>query len=290
MKNNKGSFSSSLTKPQRIINSIFLIVIFILMIIPFWNVIVMSTSTAADANAFGMKLWWRNFSLDGFRYVFEIVKLKRPLFNSLFVTITGTTIQMLLSAMAGYVLIQKDIPFKKVIMTFIMLTMMIPGDLTLVSIYQLNTQLNLTNSYQGLILNGLVSGFAILLMRNYFLSVPYSLSESARIDGGSEFRIFRTIYLPISLPGLATVFFIEFVSRWNSIMIPATITTEEKFFTLPLMLKYLITATDSTSGAPPAPDNAIMAAIVISTIPLILIYIFAQRFLLSGMTIGATKE
>lgn len=291
MKKKKSVFTNSLTPRQKIINGIFLTIIFMIMFIPFWNVVVMSTSTAADASAFGMKLWWKEFSLEGYKYIFDIVKLGRPLFNSIFVSLAGTTIQMILSAMAGYVLVQKEIPFKKVIVSFVMLTMMIPGDLTLVSIYQLNTKLHLTNSYTGLILNGLVSGFSILLMRNYFLSVPYSLSESARIDGASEVRIFRQIYLPLALPGLATVFFLEFVARWNAIMIPATIITEEKFFTLPLILKYLIIATrNSTSGAPPAPENAIMAAIAISTIPLVLLYIFAQKFLLSGMTLGASKE
>ncbi len=282
---------NELTLLQKIITFSVLGFIFLIMAVPMWNVFVMSTSTALDSSASGIKLWWTKFSLDGYFYVFEVTKLLRPFLNSMFVTLTGTTIQVFLSAFAGYVLIQKDLPFKNVITSFIMLTMMIPGDLTLISIYQLNKQLNLLNSYQGLIINGLISGFSILLMRNYFVSVPYSLAESSRIDGASEFRIFANMYLPISLPGLATVFFLEFVSKWNSIMIPATIITEQSKFTLPLLLKSLILQTrESQSGGQLAPNNAVMAAIIISTVPLLIIYAFAQRFLLSGMTLGASKE
>ncbi len=286
----KYKFDNSLTFPQKIVNYIFMFIVFVIMFLPFWNVIVMSTSTALDASAPGLKLWWTKFTFEGYDYVFKITKLGRPFLNSMYITFTATTIQVILSAMAGYILIQKEMPFKNIITSFIMLTMMIPGDLTLVSIYQLNKQLSLINTYTGLIINGLVSGFAILLMRNYFLSVPYSLAESARIDGSSEMRIFGQIFLPLALPGVASIFFLEFVSKWNSIMIPATITSEKRLYTLPLMLKEMLIGKETSSAAVPVPDNAVMAAIVIATIPLILIYIFAQKFLMSGMTLGASKE
>lgn len=287
----KSPLRNELTTPQKFIFGGLLLIFFLTMVIPMWNVIVISTSTALDASASGIKLWWTKFSLEGYGYVFRVAKLGRPFLNSVFVSTVGTVAQVLLSAFAGYVLIQKELPGRKIITSFIMITMMIPGDLTMISIYQMNKQLSLTNSYAGLILNGLISGFSILLMRNYFLSVPYSLAESGRIDGASEFRIFSTIYLPISVPGLATVFFMEFVSKWNSITIPATIITKPEMFTLPLMLKALIVpASESQSGGVMAPPNAVMAAVVISTIPLLIIYAVAQRFLLSGMTIGASKE
>ena len=150
--------------------------------------------------------------------------------------------------------------------------------------------LKLINTYTGLILNGLISGFSILLMRNYFESISFTLAESARIDGASEMRIFAGIFLPISLPGLATVFFMEYVGRWNSITIPAAILTNESMYTLPLKLKTMILSTNSTSGTAQIPDNAIMAAIIITAAPLLLIYVFAQKFLLSGLNLGATKE
>ena len=286
----RNNLESTLSFPQRLTNYLFLAIIFSVMVIPMWNVIVISTSTTLEASHAGLKLWWSKFSLEGYRYVFEVTKLGRPFLNSIYVSLSSTIIQVILSSLAGYILVQSELPFRGVITSFILLTMMIPGDLTLISIYQLNKQLGLLNSYTGLIVNGLVSGFCILLMRNYFLSVPVSLAESARLDGAGELKIFWGIYLPLSIPGLATIFFLEFVGRWNSLMIPVTLITKQELYTLPQMLKSMILNYGSVSGAPPAPDNAAMAAIVISTIPLILIYIFAQRFLLSGMTLGASKE
>jgi putative aldouronate transport system permease protein len=260
------------------------------MFLPMWNVIVVGTSSTLDSASSGLKLWWHEFSLDGFRYVFQVTKLARPFLNSLFVTTLGTVIQVFLAALAGYVLIQKELPFRDAISSFIMLTMMVPGDLTLISVYQLNKQLHLLDSYTGLILNGLISGFSIMMMRNYFDTVPYTLEEAARIDGSGEMGIFVRIYMPISLPGLATVFFMEYVARWNSIMLPATLVTDESLYTLPVMLKAMIMSTESTSGTQAAPNNAIMAAIIITTIPLLLIYVFAQKFLLDGISMGAVKE
>lgn len=281
---------NELNYPQKAVMYLFLLLVGVIMFLPMWNVIVVSTTTALEASRSGVHLWWHEFSIEGFRYVFEVTKLARPFLNSLFVTTVGTVIQVLLASFAGYVLIQRDLPFKNGITSFIMLTMMIPGDLTMISIYQLNRDLGLLNSYTGLILNGLIAGSSILLMRNYFKSISYTLAESARIDGASELRIFAGIFLPISLPGLATVFFMDFVSRWNSITIPAAILTDESMYTLPLKLKAMILSTSSVSGTAQIPENAIMAAIVITAVPLLLIYVFAQKFLLSGLNLGATKE
>lgn len=285
----KKHLANELNIPQKIVMYLLLVFIVLIMAVPMWNVLVVATSSRLSASQSGIKLWWDSFSLDGFQYVFTVTKLLRPFLNSLFVTTVATVIQVVLSSFAGYVLIQKDLPFKGAITSFVMLTMMIPGDLTLISVYQLNKQLSLLNSYTGLIMNGLISGFSILLMRNFFETVPYSLAEAARIDGAGEVHIFRTIYLPISLPGLATVFFMEYVSKWNSIMLPATLVTEQNLYTLPLMLKAMILTDASTSGTSFAPDNAVMAAIIISTVPLLLIYIFAQQYLLEGMNLGAEK-
>ena len=285
----KKQLANELNLPQKIVMYLLLVCIVLIMAVPMWNVLVVATSSRLSASQSGIKLWWDSFSLDGFEYVFTVTKLLRPFLNSFFVTTVATVIQVVLSSFAGYVLIQKDLPFKGAITSFVMLTMMIPGDLTLISVYQLNKQLNLLNSYTGLIMNGLISGFSILLMRNFFETVPYSLAEAARIDGAGEIHIFRKIYLPVSLPGLATVFFMEYVAKWNSIMLPATLVTEQKLYTLPLMLKAMILTDASTSGTSFAPDNAVMAAIIISTVPLLLIYIFAQQYLLEGMNLGAEK-
>jgi putative aldouronate transport system permease protein len=273
----------------KIINYLMLILLFVTMIIPMINVLAVSFSTKLGSMEPGIKLWPDSFTFDGYVDVWSRAKLWLPFVNSLYVTGVAIVCQVVLSSMAGYVLIQQELPFKKLLTTIIMVTMMIPGDLTLISIYSVNKQLGLINTYTGLILNGLISGFNILMMRNYFISVPDSLAESARIDSATEFRIFWNIYLPLSIPGLMTVGFLEFVGKWNSLMVPVTIISKQDLYTLPMILRALVFNDASVSGQDFIGPNAIMAAIVISVIPLILLYIVAQKFLVSGITLGAAK-
>lgn len=289
MKNSVKSLKNELTPPLKAVHYSVSILIFWVMVLPLVNVLALSFSTSMGSMAPGVRLWPDAFTVEGYREVWARGNVSRAFFNSAFVTCTSILIQSILSALAGYVLIQKELPFKRMIVSFVMITMMIPPDLTLISIYAVNKQLNLLNSYQGLIINGLVSGFSILLMRNYYLSVPDSLSEAAKMDNAKEFRIFWSIYLPLSLPGLATVTFLEFVTKWNAMMIPVTIITEPELFTLPMLLRSMVINVEAQSGLGFTGPNTISAAIIISILPLILLYFVAQRFLIGGITLGATK-
>lgn len=274
---------------QKAGNYLLLLLFFLTMIVPMVNVLAVSFSPRLASMQPGVILWPSEWTFNGYQTVWTRANLSRAFFNSSLVSLSGTFAQILLSSMAGYVLVQKNLPFRKALSLLILFTLMIPGDLTLISIYALNKQLGLLNSYQGLIINGLVSGFSILLMRNYFQSVPESLAESARIDKASELLVFFSIYLPLSLPGLASITFLEFVGKWNALMLPVTIISDPALYTLPMVLRQLAFATDSTSGVDYIAPNAQMAAIVISVIPLIILYTFAQRFLIGGLTLGATK-
>lgn len=278
-----------LTPPIRILNYLFLLLLFMSMIVPLLNILAIAFSTDQASMFPGIAFYPKEFSTKGFSFIWQRKNLWQPFVNSLFVSSVGTLLQTFLSALAGYILIKKDLPFRKGILAFIMVTMMIPGELTLVSIYSLNKWLGLLNSYSGLIINGLVSGFSIMLLKNYFESVPSSLSEAARIDDAGELKIFLRIYLPLSVPGLATVGFISFISKWNSLMIPTTIISDQNKYTLPMVLRSLVFNSAANSGTEFVAPNAIMAAIVISVLPLIAAYIIAQRFLVSGMTVGAVK-
>ncbi|MFV0557339.1 MAG: carbohydrate ABC transporter permease [Enterococcus sp.] len=273
----------------KMLNRVMLFLVFASMILPLMNILAIAFSTKQASLEPGIALFPKVFSLSGFTYIWHKENLWQPFLNSLFVSVVGTFLQTFFSAIAGYVLIKKDLPFRKVIIGFVMITMMIPGELTLVSIYSLNKNLGLLDTYVGLIINGLLSGFSIFLLKNYFESVPKSLYEAALLDDAGEFQIFRKIYLPLAVPGIATVSFIAFISKWNSLMIPTTIISEESKYTLPMILRTLVFNSSATSGVEFVPPNAIMAGIVISVIPLILVYLIAQRFLVSGMTIGAVK-
>lgn len=274
---------------QRIINWILLTLVFLTMVLPLLNVLAISLSSNTGSQVADVTLWPREFSFEGYSFIWNARNLGRAFGNSTFVSVVGTLITVTLCSMAGYVLIQRDLPFRKAIATGVLLTMMIPGDLTLVSIFSLNKALGLLDSYAGLIMNGLVSSFSIMLMRNYFLSVPESLAESGRIDNASEIRIFLSIYVPLSLPGLAAITFLDFIGKWNSFMVPLIIINKPELYTLPIVLRQLTQSVDSTSGVDFIYPNAKMAAIIITIIPLILLYTVAQRFLIGGLTLGAAK-
>lgn len=280
---------NSLSPALLIINYVLLFIIFVIMFVPMLYVLALSFSTNLGSMASGIRLWPDKFTVAGYIEVWNRVQLWRPFFNSVFVTTVGILIEIFLSAMSAYVLIQKDLPFKKLMTSIILVTMMIPGNLTLISTYYLNKQLGLLNTYSGLILNGLISGFSILVIRGYFLSVPDSLAESARIDSAGEVTVFTRIYLPLSIPGIVTVSFLEFVDKWNSLMIPVSITTDQNKFTLPVILRSLVFSDSGESGMNYITPNVIMAAIVISVVPLIAFYVFSQRFLKTGMNLGAVK-
>lgn len=280
---------NKLSPQLRVLNWILLILLFVSMIIPLLNVLAIAFSSTQTSMAPGVTLIPEEFSVEGFIYIWTRESLWLPFLNSIFVSTLGTIFQVFLSAIAGYVLIKKDLPFRKIIIGFIMITMMIPGELTLTSFYTLYRELGLLDTYTGLILDGMVSGFSILLLKNYFESIPFSISESAALDNASEFKIFTKMYLPLSIPGLATVSFMAFVSKWNSLMIPVSIITDQSKYTMTMVLQSLVFDTSSVSGTDIIAPNGIMAAIIISVLPLIIAYIIAQRFLVSGMTIGSVK-
>lgn len=210
--------------------------------------------------------------------------------NNVIVTVVGTLGHVFLSSMAGYVLIQKGLPGKKWMLSAILLTMMIPSEAIMIPLYIVNQDLGLLNTLSSLILSGFVSGFSVILMRNFFLSVPYEMSESARIDGAGDPRIFFTMYLPLASAGLATVTLFEFVSRWNQFTPAVLYINDSSKYTLQIALKSLIVDTDSTSSNFMITTNVRMAGIVIALLPLIIIYPYVQKYFVKGMFVGANKE
>ncbi|MEN6363640.1 MAG: carbohydrate ABC transporter permease [Rectinema sp.] len=275
--------------PLAAIDALFIICVVLLMGLPMINVLAVSFSTKAASETPGLVLLPIPPTVQGYVFIWDYIDLWRPFFNTVFVSLAGTVAHVILSAMAGYVLMQKDMPFRKVMTSLVLFTMTIPSELTLVSIYAVNKQYHLINSYTGLIVNGMVSGFSVLLMRNYFISVPKSLAEAARIDRCSEFKIFRKIYLRLSKPGIMTIGTLELIRRWNNISTTVTLVSDMKKTTLPVMLRWLLFDQTSTSGTEYIFANAKMAAVVISAVPLVLLYFFAQRFFVTGALLGSVK-
>lgn len=273
-----------------VINTILLLILVLSMIMPVWNTLAVSLSSNMASIQPGLKLWPKDISIEGYTTVWNKVQLWRPFMNNVIVTVVGTFFHVVLASMAGYVLIQKDMPGKRFMVSFIMLTMMVPSELIMIPLYVVNKELGLINHLSALVIYGLVSGFSILLMRNYFLAISDSIAESARIDGAGEFRIFSRMYMPLAKPGLATVTLFEFVSRWNHLTSAVLYISNSAKYTLQIALRSIIMVNDSTSSSDYVTPNVRMAGIIISLIPLIIIYPYAQKYFVEGIMLGSIKE
>lgn len=285
--------TNKISLPGRVfdaVNILFLLLLVSTMVIPFLNTLALAFSSNFASMQPGIVLWPKEFSLEGFSTVWNRMKLYLPFTNNVIVTVVGTVGHVFLSSMAGYVLIQKGLPGKKWMLSAILLTMMIPSEAIMIPLYIVNQDLGLLNTLFSLILSGFVSGFSVMLMRNFFLGVPYEMSESARIDGAGDLRIFFTMYLPLARAGLATVTLFEFVSRWNQFTPAVLYINDSSKYTLQIALKSLIVDTDSTSSNFMITTNVRMAGIVIALLPLIIIYPYVQKYFVKGMFVGANKE
>jgi len=269
---------------------IFLGILILAMIVPFVNVLAVAFSSPLASMEPGIILWPQEFSVDGFRVVWTNLELERAFINSTIVTSVGTVAHVALACLAGYALIQRDLPGRNLMFALILATMAIPGELIMIPLYIVNRELGLLNTLWALIFSGMVSGFSILLVRNFFAGVPYDLAESAKIDGASDFHIFRTIYLPLSQAGIATIFLFELVSRWNQFLPVILYINDSSKYTLQVALNALVTENLGTSGMSMVTPNVRMAGIVIAILPLVAIYPFMQRYFVQGITLGSVKE
>ncbi|MRN53903.1 carbohydrate ABC transporter permease [Paenibacillus monticola] len=273
-----------------VLNAAFLILLMLTMIIPFANVVALAFSSGMASMKPEIILFPKDFSIEGFSTVWNSLDLRRPFMNSVIVTVSGTILHVLLSSLAGFVLIQPHLPGKKFMISFVLLTMMIPQDAIMIPLYLVNKDLHLINTLSSLVLSGMISGFSILLMRNFFLSVPYEMCESAQIDGLGMFRIFTTIYMRLAKTGVATIMLFEFVSRWNMLSAPVLFINDSSKITLQVALKSMITDASATSSNLLITTNVRMAGILISIIPLLAVYPFIQRYFMKGLMLGANKE
>ena len=287
---NRLSKKDDLPLALRLLSILLLVVVVVLMGLPMLNVLAVSLSTQAKSDSPGLVLLPAPPTFEGYTFIWKHTNLPRPFFNTVYVSVVGTVLHVLMASLAGYILCQSKLPFRKAMTTFILLTMTVPYELTMIGIYAVNRDLGLTNTYTGLIVNGMVSGFSVFLMRNYFQAIPLSLAESARIDGSGEWRIFSSIYLRLSVSGLMTIGTLELIRRWNNITMTITLISDMKKWTLPVVLRFILFDQTSTSGTSYIFANAKMAAVVMTALPLIVLYFFTQSFFSSGIMIGSVKE
>ena len=286
----------------KVFNIVIVTLLCLTIILPFLNIFALSLNDGTDAQRGGIYFFPREFSFENYIEVFKQSTILNALGISLFRTIVGTIISVLLTAMAAYALKSKTLPGRKSITFFIFFTMLFSGGI--VPYYLVLTELNLTNTIWVYIIPSLYSVWNILIMRTFFQAIPDSIEEAARIDGCSEFQIFLKIIMPMSKPVIATIGLFNAVAHWNDWFSGSFYVRDAGLKPLATLLQEMLTrqaamadALLRNSGAYAAlekvtvtGDSLKMATIILVVLPIIMIYPFVQKYFVKGVNIGSMKE
>ena len=275
------------TSPKKYISRgllyLLLVVSSLLMIVPFyWSV---GTSLKLEKFVFASPpQWWpAPFSLESYVNILTRIPFLNYFANSVFVAVATTLGHVFFDTLAAYAFAKLKFPGRDKIFFLFLIVLMVPSQVNLIPVYRIMNTLHWTDTYLALIIPNLTSVFGIFMMRQFMMSIPGELLDSARIDGCTEFQVFRKIALPLAIPGIATLVILTFMDRWNDFLWPRIVLNSEKLFTLPVGLAQL--QMKNTSN-----EAQIMAGTVLTALPMIVVFLFMQRQFIEGMTAGALKE
>jgi len=222
------------------------------------------------------------YSLANYIEVWSRVGFSRYFFNSAFVAVTITILQLLTSAMAGFAFARYDFPGRNVIFLIILATMMIPFQVIMIPLFIMMARLKLVNTIWGLIVPSMVTAFGVFLMRQFMMGVPRPLLEAARIDGASEPYIFARIMLPLCKPALAALGIFAFLGSWDNFLWPLIIINSQKLWTLPIAMSRF---TEQYI----AQTHLQMAGASIMFVPILVVFLAMQRNFIEGIALTGLK-
>ncbi|MBN1798350.1 MAG: carbohydrate ABC transporter permease [Spirochaetales bacterium] len=266
---------------------VFLIILAVLCIIPFYIMIVNGSRTNVEINT-GVTLIPGSNIIGNMKTILIItanINFFMGFVNSTIVAVCATTLSIYIASLTAYGFVFYEFPLKKVCFGIIMASMMIPAQLGLIGLYDLYLRMNLLDSLLALILPAGAAAATVYFLRQYIRSVlPEYIIQAARIDGAHDLSIFHRIALPIMSPGIATMAIFGFVFNWNNFLLPLIVLTTEDNYTLPLMVAQL------NSSLYARDYGAIYLAVALSIFPIIVVFAFLQRFLITGVSFGSLKE
>lgn len=280
-----------------VFNHLFLIILSLLCILPLMHVLAVSFSGKSAATANIVNLWPVDFTLESYEKTIDNPAFIRALLYSVYRTLLGTAIGMGVIIFAGYALSKRNAAFKSrnVYMWFFVFTMLFSGGL--VPGYILITNLNLINTIWALVLPSALSVYNMILLMNFFRTIPAELEEAALIDGAGLFRILFSIHLPVSMPALATITLFTLVGHWNSWFDGLIYMMDTKKYPLATFLQTVVVQQDFSKMSinPQDMENLSQrtvkaAQIFIGALPILLVYPFLQKYFVKGIVLGAVKE
>lgn len=279
---------------------VFLLLVFIATFYPFWNILVLSLNSAEDTIRGGVYFWPRVFSLTSYKQILGDQEIINGVKVTLARTLIGTPLAVLVISLLSYPLSKRDLVGGKFITLFFIFTMYFGGGL--IPYYMILKSLHLIDTFWVYIAPGLMNVFFMILVRTFIQQLPGELDESAKIDGANDLQIFVKIVLPLTTPVLATIGLFVAIGHWNSWFDSYVFTYKPELKTLQAVLVKILnqyqTSTmvsdaqqmaDSAKRLAVSSDSIRMAATIVATVPIVIVYPFLQKYFVKGMTVGAVK-
>ena len=287
-------------------NIFLMLLVCAVMLFPYVNVLAYALNDGLDAARGGIWIFPRVFTLDNFKVLVKNKEIINSLFVSVSRVVLGTSFALIIQFSCAYAFSKKNLPFKQAILVFLMIPMYFGGGI--IPVYLLYAKMNLLNNFLVYILPVSFSLYNMVIIRTYLYSIPESLEESARIDGANEIIILFRIILPLSLPILATVGLWSAVSHWNDWTTTLYFVTNSRIYTLQYILMQVLKESDriaklvqeaiesgnegmvGTLQRAATPESVKAAQIILTSLPIVMVYPFLQKYFIKGVSLGAVKE
>lgn len=267
-------------------------------IYPFYNVLIVSLSNTLASATYSPYLYPHVVDFTGYKTIMQDTYFYKSLGTTLFVTVVGTTLNMVFSVTAAYVLSRKRLIGRKFFLSAILFTMLFSGGL--IPTYLVVSGMGLDNSIWSMIFPSMISTYYLIIMKNYFVGLPASLEEAARIDGANEFVVMTRIFIPISKPFMATFLLFYAVERWNEWWNAYLYISDKNIKPLQIYLRDVLVNFNSqlatqaqsmmSSHSRVYVQSIQMATIIITMLPILCVYPFVQKYFVKGVLVGSVKE
>lgn len=282
-----------------VLNNIFVTLLVIIIVYPLVFVISASISDPGAVSSGKMWLWPVDITFEGFKRVFNNGAIWAGYRNTIMYTLLGTSIHLIILLPCAYALSRKEVLGKKLILWFILFTMLFNGGL--IPTYLLIKSLGMVDTIWAIVIPGVVGAWSILVARSFFeANIPDELVEASKIDGATDFLIFRKIVIPLSLPIIAVMALFHGVSLWNQYFSALIYLSDRNLFPLQLILREILVVNEMGADGGAGVTESLVdqvktaglikyAVIIVSSLPLLIVYPFLQRFFVKGVLIGSVK-
>jgi multiple sugar transport system permease protein len=251
-------------------------------LLPLLWMVSVSLMSPGEASSYPPPLVPTRATLNNYRELFDRAGIGRYLLNSVFLALAVTAVSLLFNVAAGYAFAKLRFVGRDRLFKLLLGALVIPGQVAMVPLFLLLKQMGLVNSYGGIIVPAMAGIFGIFLVRQYALSIPDELLEAARIDGASEFRIFASIVVPALKPIIVTLAVFTLLGTWNDFMWPLIVLADKDLYTLPVALA-------SLSREHVQDNELMMSGSVLTTLPVLLVFLALQRYYIQGLMVGSLK-